>query len=116
MLVRLVDERVGEVAVVTIDGEVDASNARDVAERLRGALTNHSHALVVDLTETTYLDSAGINELFALETVLHQRRQALHLVVRPGSPIARVIAISGMERAIAIHPTREAALEAATAR
>ena len=114
-LVRVVEEQVGEVTVVALDGEIDASNARDVGERLRSALTNHSHALVVDLTGTTYIDSAGINVLFALDLELRQRRQHLHLVVGPDSPIARMIGITGLERAVATHPERDAALAAAVA-
>lgn len=112
LLVRVVDEHVGGVAVVTIEGEIDASNVRDVAERVRTAVTNHSHALVVDLAETSYIDSAGINALFALHIELRQRRQQLHLVVRPGSPIVRVIGITGLEQTVATHPSRFAALEA----
>ena len=115
MLARVLEDQADDVAVVAIDGEIDASNAGDVAARLRGALTNHSFALVVDLAATTYIDSAGINELFALEAELRQRRQALHLVVLPASPIARVLAITGMERSIAIHADRAAALQAAAA-
>jgi anti-anti-sigma factor len=113
-LVRVVDEQVGEVALVAIDGEIDASNARDVGARLRSALSNRSHALVVDLVHTTYIDSAGINVLFALDLELRQRRQRLHLVVRPESPIARMIGITGLDRAVATHSERDAALEAAS--
>jgi anti-sigma B factor antagonist len=114
-LVRVAEEQVGDVTVVAIDGEIDASNARDVGERLRSALTNHSHALVVDLGQTTYIDSAGINVLFALDLELRQRRQHLHLVVRPASPIARMTGITGLDRAVATHPERDAALAAAVA-
>jgi len=114
-LVRVADEHVGDVAVVVIDGEIDASNARDVRERIRNSLTNRGHALVVDLAETAYIDSAGINVLFALDLELRQRRQRLHVVVRPESSIARMIAITGLERAVATHPERAAALEAAVA-
>jgi anti-sigma B factor antagonist len=112
-LVRVLDEHVGDVAVVTVDGEVDAANARGVGERLRSSLTNHSHALVVDLTETSYIDSAGLNVLFALDLELRERRQRLHLVIRPGSPVARVAAITGLDGAVATHPGRDAALQAA---
>jgi anti-sigma B factor antagonist len=113
-LIRVVDEEVGEVALVALDGEIDASNARDVAERLRGALTNRSLALVVDLAETRYIDSAGINELFALDVELRQRRQQLHLVMRPGSAVARVAGIVGLDRTVTTHAERAAALAAAT--
>jgi anti-anti-sigma factor len=112
-LVRVMDEHVGATAVVTVDGEIDASNARDLGVRLRGSMTNHSHALVVDLTETTYIDSAGLNMLFALDLELTERRQRLLLVIRPGSSVARVAAITGLDRTVATHPTRDEALVAA---
>ena len=115
-LVRVVDVQVGEVAVVAIDGEIDASNAADVSTRARASLTNHSHALVADLAATTYIDSAGINMLFALDLALRQRRQRLHLVVRPESPIARMVGITGLDRVVATHAERDAALDAASRR
>ena len=111
--VRLLDEHVGATVVVTIDGEIDASNARDLGERLRGSLTNQSHDLVIDLTETTYIDSAGVNLLFALDLELTARRQRLLLVIRPGSSLARVAAITGLDRTVTTHPTRDEALAAA---
>ena len=113
MLVRVIEEQLGDVAVVALDGEIDTSNARSIATRLRGALTNRTHALVVDLAGATYIDSAGINELFALDLELRQRRPSLHLVVRPGSAIARVVGITGMDATIATHPGRDAAIAAA---
>jgi hypothetical protein len=54
--------------------------------------------------------------LFALDLALRQRRQRLHLVVRPASPIERMIGITGLDRAVATHPEREAAVEAASRR
>lgn len=112
-LARVVEaEPVDGVGVALVEGEVDASNAATVAERLRRVLTNHSLALVVDLTPTTYLDSAGVNVLFELAAALEHRQQRLHVVVAAGSPIARVLEIVRLERAAAIHPTREAALQA----
>ena len=110
-LIRVVEEQGSEdVAVVALEGEIDASNARDVAARIRAALTNRSLALVVDLSETTYIDSAGLNELFALDVELRQRRQALHLVMRPGSAVARVADIVGLDRTVPTHADRATAL------
>ena len=112
-LVRVLDEHVGATAVATVDGEIDASNARDVAERLRGSLTNHTHVLVLDLTETTFIDSAGLNALFALDRELTGRRQRLVLVISEGSPVARVAAITGLLGTVASYRTRDEALAAA---
>jgi anti-anti-sigma factor len=92
MLARIVGEPTGEaIEVAAVQGEIDASNTTDVAIRLRGMLSNHSTALVVDLSDTTYLDSAAINLFFALGADLLQRQQRLHLVVPSASPIARAI-------------------------
>ena len=114
-LARVIDEHVGDLAVAAVDGEIDASNALDLADRLRASLTNRSLALVVDLEGTSYVDSAGINLLFGLEMELRQRRQQLHLIVPNESPVLRILAIAAVPRLIAIHPTRETALAAAAA-
>jgi anti-anti-sigma factor len=114
-LARVSDEQLGAVAVATVEGEVDASNARAVGERLRDAMSNRSLALVVDLEPMSYVDSAGIHVLFALGHELGQRRQQLHLVVAPGSTIARMLAIVGLPGALAVHATRADAIERAAA-
>ena len=110
-LATVTEERYGALAVAVIDGEVDASNAPHIAERLRHLLTNRSAALVVDLSRTSYLDSAGINLLFDLATELEGRQQQLHLVVPETAPIARAISFTGLDAAVPTHATREAALE-----
>lgn len=112
-LARVDVEHRGALPVVAIDGEIDASNTGEIGEAIHAVLTNQATALVVDLTRTRYLDSAGINLLFALGAELRDRQQRLHLVVAGGSPIARMLAISGLAEAEATHATREAAVAAA---
>ncbi|MBB4662262.1 STAS domain-containing protein [Conexibacter arvalis] len=114
-LARIVVEQHGAFPVVAIEGEVDASNATEISRSIDAALSNHSIALVVDLTETGYLDSAGINLLFALGARLRDRQQRLLLVVDPASPVARIVAISGLAVAERTEETRAAALEQAHA-
>jgi anti-anti-sigma factor len=111
LIARIVDEQHGDIPIVTVDGEIDSSNAAEIANRMRAALSNRVKALIVDLTPTTYIDSAGINVLFQLGGALRERQQELHVVVAPASPIARMLAIVGLERAVPTHATREAALE-----
>jgi anti-sigma B factor antagonist len=113
LLASVSEEQHGDVTVADVRGEVDASNRDALRQRLRGMLTNRSFALVVDLSATTYLDSAGINLLFELAADLHERQQQLHLVLPPGATIARAIAITGLDVAVPAHPSREAALAAA---
>jgi anti-sigma B factor antagonist len=112
VLARITDEHHGDVPVVAIAGEIDASNSGEIADRLRSALSNRSEALVVDLGGTTYIDSAGLNILFELAVALRERQQQLHLIVGPSSPIARMVAIVGLDATVPTHPTRAAALDA----
>jgi anti-sigma B factor antagonist len=113
-LARLVEQKDDDVLLAAIEGEIDASNAGDLHDRLRRLLTNRSDALVVDLVATTYIDSAGINLLFELAADLLQRQQRLYLVVAEQSAIARMISITGLLQVVPVHPTREAALRAAS--
>ena len=112
-LVRIEDEWHDDVPVARLEGEIDASNVHELGGRLRALVSNHSIALVADLSATTYLDSAGINLLFALGEELRARQQRLVLVVREGSPITRMISLTGLDRAVSAHPTLEQALASA---
>jgi anti-sigma B factor antagonist len=102
----------GDVSVARVEGEVDAANVDGVAAKLHDLLTNRSMALVVDLTATTYLDSAGINLLFALGDELRARQQTLRIVIVDSSPIARMASITGLDRACPTHASVDDALAA----
>ena len=110
-LAQIVAETRDGLPVARIEGEVDMTNAQPIADRLRALLTNRSVALIVDLGPTTYLDSSGIALLFALSEELRRRQQQLHVVVPEGSPIGRVLGITGLDQMVPTHPTVEIALE-----
>ena len=99
-------------AVAALAGEVDAANARQLGVELRAPLTNRSAGLIVDLTGLRYLDSAGINLLFALGDELRSRQQTLRLVVGATTPVARMLAITGLDRVQPTHHTVADALAA----
>ena len=109
-LARLEDEWHDEVPVARVQGEVDASNVKEIGDRLRSLLSNRSVAMIVDLSATTYLDSAGINLLFMLAEEMRSRQQRLALVVADPSPIARMVSLTGLDRAMPVHPTLPDAL------
>jgi anti-anti-sigma factor len=110
-LARIVPEAHGDdVVVARIEGEIDMSNAQPIGKGLRELLTNRSVALIVDLGPTTYLDSSGIALIFTLVDELRRRQQELHLVVPDGSQLTRALTITGLDRAVPMHGTLEAAL------
>lgn len=91
MLAMLRVEAVRETPVARLSGEVDASNARDLRQQLASAVPNTAMGLVLDLSDTSYLDSSGIQLLFELADRLRRRQQRLFIVVPPESFIADVL-------------------------
>ncbi len=81
------------VAVAAIAGEIDISNVEAVAEILH-RLPNQAVGLVVDLTETNYLDSAAISLLHDLATRVAQRSQRLAIVCGQTSLPYRVLTLT----------------------
>jgi anti-anti-sigma factor len=110
LLAQVIEERRGDVVVAHVNGEIDTSNAPWLDDRLRAAISNQSTGLAVDLTGTTYLDSAGIALLFGLAAALRQHQQQLRLVVAQGSPIDRMVRLTGLSETVPTHATLEAAL------
>jgi anti-sigma B factor antagonist len=112
-IIRVEEERLDSTLILALDGEFDAASVGEVAVKLRRLVENQTKKLVVDLGNVTYLDSAGINLVFAVGGELSARQQQLHLVVAPGSPIERTLKIVGVDRAFPVHATRDEALAAA---
>ena len=111
-VIRVDEYRRGTTAIASLDGELDASSVGDVAVRVRRLVQNRELRLVIDLARVSYLDSAGINLLYAVGGELRERQQQLHLVVTPGSPILRTLAVVGADRAFPMHATLDDALAA----
>ena len=51
---------------ITLSGEIDLANAAAVEDKIREAVSNQPTTVSVDLTDLTYMDSAGIRILFGL--------------------------------------------------
>jgi anti-anti-sigma factor len=114
-IVNVPEEHHEGVLVAELSGEIDAANAGEIGARLRSPLTNRHTVLIIDLSDVTYLDSAGINLLFTLAEELQGRQQALRLVVPAGSPVGRMLSITGLDRARPTHHTVAEALAASVA-
>jgi anti-anti-sigma factor len=96
-----VDVEPGEsMCVVRVRGEVDISNARRLLAAIEDALSNDTPTLTLDLTGTTYLDSAGVQILFVLAERLKDRRHHLRLVVPEESPVRAVLELTGLEKLV----------------
>jgi anti-sigma B factor antagonist len=106
-------ERIDDVPIARVNEDIDAANATTTQQQLADALGPDASSLVIDLSETRYVDSAGIDMLLRLSDRLDHRRAKLILVIPDTSHLKRLASIVGLPDAIAIHPTLPAALQEA---
>jgi anti-sigma B factor antagonist len=98
----------GRTAVVRLPAEIDLTIADDVREALLSVLNQGALGLVVDMTATTFCDSAGITALVRAS----RRADATGAMMRAaatGSSVLRVFTLVGIDRLVDIHPTVDAA-------
>jgi anti-anti-sigma factor len=101
-LVEVVPRQDRSVPVCELRGELDASNVDAVQGRLLECVGNEVPGLVLDLTATTYLDSAAVRILFDLARRLRTRRQELRLVVPPDGVVRRVLVLTALADVVPI--------------
>lgn len=93
---------------IALSGEIDLANIGTVEAELLGAITNQLVDVVVDLTDLSYVDSAGLRVLFQLAARLETLQTAFHLVVPPDSPVRKVIDLSGIAAIASVEPPASA--------
>jgi anti-sigma B factor antagonist len=86
--------------ILRIHGEIDISNAREVLATIQAVVPNGAQAIVVDLSETAYLDSSGVHLLLLLADRLRARRQELSLVVPSTARIRALLEVAGVPKLI----------------
>ena len=105
-------ELAGEVAVMILRGEIDVATRPEIEQALRAQFPAEAAAMVLDLTDVTFLDSSAVQMLFELHEDLGRSRRAMALVLAPGALPRRSIEICDGNGVLDLHPTREDALRA----
>jgi anti-anti-sigma factor len=97
------------VVVASLSGEIDLSNAAEITDALLRGVPNEALGLVIDLSEVSYIDSAGVRMLAELDHRLGWRAQTLRVVAPEESRSRRVLEIAGLERVLSLDTSVEAA-------
>ncbi len=97
--------------VLAVRGEIDLFTAPELKQVLAESIEAGRVRIVVDLTETTFLDSTALGVLIGAVKRLRSRDGAL-AIVNIDENIAKTFEITGLDQIFTIVPTREEAVDA----
>jgi len=100
----------GEQAVVTAPAEIDAANAGEIRQALLAAASHDAAVLIIDMSATTFCDSAGVQAIIDTYNQAAATQTQLRLVA---TAVLRILTLVGVDQLTPIYPTLEAALAGA---
>ena len=90
---------------LALSGEIDIATAKGLRRELESLIAGAHSPAVLDLSEVTFIDAAGLSELVAA------RRKVAHtdveiVLVEPSEACRRVLEVTGLDRAFTIVTSR----------
>ena len=103
--------REGSVLVATTEDRIDGVTARAFQDALQAAIEDTDRAVILDLSQLTYISSAGLREILLIARMLQRQDGNLAVCSLSGS-IQEVFQISGFDQIIKTFGTQEEAISA----
>ena len=105
---RVRNDHVGVVSIVSVAGELDIATAPTLQTALEHADTDGARHVLVDLTDTRFLETSGLRTLLRAS----QRMSAggSLSIVCPNACVRRVFELTGTADLLALHDDRASAL------
>ena len=100
--------------LIALAGEVDLYTAPEFKQQLLEVIDQGGRDVIVDLTDTTFIDSTTLGVLVGGVKRLRPVGGSLALVCSDQN-ILKIFEITGLDRVFTIHPTRDAAVGAGSA-
>ena len=111
MNVVSITEQDGQL-VAALNGDIDVAEVDRVSSQILAAVQNDVRAVVIDLSQVSYLDSTGIQMMFDLIRRFHSSRQAVGIVVPVSSPLSTLLKITHVHEACPVAATVEECFQA----
>jgi anti-sigma B factor antagonist len=113
---QLESREVGEVTVVTVNGEITLAKEGDVALRdaIVSLLAQGRRKLVLNLAGVTYVDSAGLGQLVQTQTKASGSGARMK-VASPGARVLTLLKVAKLLPLFDIHDSEAAAIESLNA-
>jgi anti-anti-sigma factor len=103
----------GDISVLTVCGSIDLLTVPQLTKSVEDALAAQPAGLIIDLTYTDFLSSVGMSALVQAQDAVGTARR--FAVVADGPSTSRPIKLVGLDRALALYATMDAALAEMTA-
>ena len=106
---RWEDER----GIVRMPAEIDLTNADEIRYTLRAAAGYGATVLIIDMSATTFCDSAGVQAIIDVHNLVDDRNQTaaipteLRLVV---AAVQRIVTLTGIDQLMPVYSSLDAAL------
>jgi anti-sigma B factor antagonist len=107
-----VEQAAADVCVIALTGEIDLYTAPEFKQQLIDVIDQGAQHVVVDLTETTFIDSTTLGVLVGGVKRLRPSDGQLSIVCSDRN-ITKIFEITGLNRVFTIHSDRAEALESA---
>jgi anti-sigma B factor antagonist len=91
----LTTETQGDRSIIAIKGELDAYTAPAVEELIGKLVSEHIAKIVLDLSETGFLDSSGLRAILTAHRRLAGENGTL-ILRSPSEPVTRLLEITGL--------------------
>lgn len=108
-MVTVNSERQGNVEVVKVEGRLDGFAAPQLDAQLQDAIKNKRTKIIVDLSKTEFLSSAGMRALLNARLEVQDKRGELRLV-GPSPYILESLQLVGLDKLFKIYDTPQQAL------
>ncbi|HWF18928.1 MAG TPA: STAS domain-containing protein [Verrucomicrobiae bacterium] len=100
----------GETVCISDLKELALANAAGFAEEARSAMATGAKSIVVDLSETGFLDCGGIGALIALRNNAQRDHHDISIrVVNPTPPVRRILQLTHLDNLLDSTPAELAA-------
>ena len=104
----MVDIRVSEleqVTLVEVIGRVDSLNAAELGTSLSNAIDEGNTNIVLDLSQVSYMSSAGLRELVSAFKKVRRVSGDLR-IAQPSTRVQEVLEMAGLDTIFQIFPTQ----------
>lgn len=100
---------VQQVTLIQVSGRIDSMNADELGDALTAEIERGARQLVLDLSQVSYMSSAGLRELVAAYNKLQSASGDLR-IAQPASRVLDVLEMSGLDTIFQIYASQSEAV------